>query len=329
MNTLLLRRKDVLELLTMEDAIRSAESAYRAYSSRKVVQPPIVSVLVPEHNGELDIKSGYSIADEVIGLKVATGYPDNPRKYGLDSLYSMMCLYDAATSYPLCIMESGKLTYFRTAAAGAYAASKLARKDSKAMAIIGTGGLARMHVAATASVFALETLYVYGNMEEQRAQFVRDMAAQFPSINVINCTTAKEAVENADIVATATPSHEAIVMKEWIRPGTHINAFGCDMEGKQELDPELFRHAKVVVDSPDECMRRGETQHSIKQKIIAPDDIYAEIGEIALGEKSGRTNEDEITIFDSVGLSIQDIAIANILYKKAVSLEKGLILDFC
>lgn len=329
MNTLLLSRKDIEKIIDFKSAYGAARDAYKAFSSGKVIQPPIVSIEIPEHHGELDIKSGYSAQEDIIGIKTASGYPDNPRKYGLESLYGFICLYDAKTSYPLCVMDSSRLTYYRTSAAGAFAATCLARKDAKVMAIIGTGGLARMHVRATAAFFSLEKVFVYGNDAQQKEEFTADLQAEFPNITFISCSNAKDAVENADIVATATPSREAIIMADWIRPGTHINAFGCDMVGKQELDPELFRKAKVVVDSPDECIRRGETQHSIRQGILKPENIYAQIGEIALGLKVGRENDTEITIFDSVGLSIQDITIAAALYRKARQENIGTEIQFC
>lgn len=329
MDTLLLSRKDIEGIIDFESAYAAARDAYKAFSSGKVVQPPIVSIEIPAHHGELDIKSGYSAMEEIIGVKTASGYPENPRQYGLESLYGFICLYDAKTSYPLCVMDSSRLTYYRTSAAGAYAATCLARKNSKVMAIIGTGGLARMHVRATAAFFPLETVYVYGNDVQQKEQFTTDLQAEYPGIRFISCSNAKDAVMYADIVSTATPSREAIVMANWIRPGTHINAFGCDMVGKQELDPELFRRAKVVVDSPDECMRRGETQHSIRLGLLKPEDVHAEIGEIALGQKAGRENDDEITIFDSVGLSIQDITIAAALYRKARQEKIGTEMQFC
>ena len=220
MNTLLLSRKDIEGIIDFESAYAAARDAYKAFSSGKVVQPPIVSIEIPAHHGELDIKSGYSAMEEIIGVKTASGYPENPRQYGLESLYGFICLYDAKTSYPLCVMDSSRLTYYRTSAAGAYAATCLARKNSKVMAIIGTGGLARMHVRATAAFFPLETVYVYGNDVQQKEQFTTDLQAEYPGIRFISCSNAKDAVMYADIVSTATPSREAIVMANWIRPGT-------------------------------------------------------------------------------------------------------------
>ena len=123
MNTLLLSRKDIEGIIDFESAYAAARDAYKAFSSGKVVQPPIVSIEIPAHHGELDIKSGYSAMEEIIGVKTASGYPENPRQYGLESLYGFICLYDAKTSYPLCVMDSSRLTYYRTSAAGAYAAT--------------------------------------------------------------------------------------------------------------------------------------------------------------------------------------------------------------
>ncbi len=238
-------------------------------------------------------------------------------------MYAMMLLIDAKTSYPLCIMDAGMVTYYRTAAAGAFAASLLARKDSSNMAIIGTGGLARMHVTATAHFFDLKKVFVYGNIPAQQDQFISDMQKALPQIQFIGCASAKNAVTDADIIATATPSKEAIIMKEWLKSGVHINAFGCDTEGKQELDPQIFADAKVFVDSMDEATRRGECQHPLKDHVITRDDIAGELGEIILGQKTGRENDEQITIFDAVGLSIQDIATAMGIYQRALDLKLG------
>ena len=323
MPTRILTKEDVKKIITIEDCFHCVENAYKIYSSRNIIQPPIISFDIPAHNGELDIKSGYNISDEMIGIKAASGYTDNPAKYGLDSMYALMLLFDAKTSYPLCILDAGMITYYRTAAAGAFAASLLAKPDSKVMAVIGTGGLAKMHLLATATYFNLEEVYVYGNDVSQKESFINEMAASMPEIHFVNCDNAKQAVYNADIIATATPSRSAIIMKQWLKPGVHINAFGCDTQGKQELDPEIFSNARIFVDSIDECSRRGECQHALAQGIITCDDLAGEIGEIPLGLKSGRENDTQITIFDAVGLSIQDITTAQMLWKKAEDNQLG------
>ncbi|MGN1140034.1 MAG: ornithine cyclodeaminase family protein [Oliverpabstia sp.] len=314
MGTLLLTKKEIARLLSPDDCLQSAKEAYQAYSGGQMIQPPIVSFDISRYNGELDIKSGYNTSDETIGIKIASGYPDNPEKYQLDSMYALMVLLDAHTSYPLCILDAGMITYYRTAAAGAYAASLLAHPGSEIMAVIGTGGLARMHLRMTSHVFPLKTVYVYGNVPEERASYISELSVEFPHLSFINCQSAEEAVKNADIIATATPSREAIIYRQWLKAGVHINAFGCDTQGKQELDPQILANAQVYVDSKAECMKRGECQHALRQNLMTESDIAGEIGQLALGQIGGRSNSSGITVFDAVGLSVQDISIASRLY---------------
>ena len=152
---------------------------------------------------------------------------------------------------------------------------------------------------------------------------MKDISAAYPEKKIINCSSAQEAVVNADIIATATPSKEAIIMHEWLKPGVHINAFGCDTEGKQELDPKIFTQAKVFVDSLEECVKRGESQHALKQGLIQIDHLAGEVGEISLGKKSGRDDERQITVFDAVGLSIQDITAAVKIWHRAEEINAG------
>jgi len=323
MELLFLSQSDVEQLLTIELAFEADEEAYKAHSSGNAIVPPIVSMAFEEANGEMDIKSGYSGLNQTVGVKILSGFWDNPAKYDLPISMGLMTLFDGRTGRPLCVLDAGTITYYRTAAAGAYAATLLARPDSKKLAVIGTGGLARMHLIATARYFDLTDVFVYSNAPEQKSQYIADFQVQYPQIRFHNCGSAQEAVEQADIIATATPASRAVVLDAWVKPGTHINAFGCDMAGKQELEPAIFTHAKVVVDNMVECCHRGETQHSIQQGLIQREDIHAEIGQIALGQKPGRTDDQEITIFDSTGMSLQDISTASRIYERAIAMGIG------
>lgn len=327
MELLFLSKKDVERILNIEMAFEADEEAYKAYSLGNFMQPPIVSMEFEADNGELDIKSGYSGLNRNVGVKILSGFWDNPKKYDLPVSLGLMILLDGRSGRPLCVMDGGMITYYRTSAAGAYAATLLARKEASKLAIIGTGGLARMHMIATEKYFNIQDVYVYSNDLIQKAQFISDFQVQYPHICFHDCESAKEAVENADIISTATPANKAIIMNEWIKPGTHINAFGCDMVGKQELEAIIFTRAKVVVDNVTECINRGETQHCIKSGLLTRDQIYAEIGEIALGKKQGRTSDEEITIFDSTGMSLQDISTAFRIYRKALELGVGTKID--
>lgn len=320
--TLILSRKEVEKLINFKDTIAAVAEAYKAFSSRKVIQPPIVSIDIKEHNGELDIKSGCDLRQNTIGVKMASGFWDNPKK-GLPSMYGIITLFDAETSYPLCILDGGLITYYRTAAAGAYASTLLARKDSRNLCLIGSGGLARMQLLAHMEVFKLKSVKIFSADRDQCLALASEMQGKYQDTFFAVCSTAREAAKDADIIVTATSSREPILMDADIPEGCHINAFGCDMKGKQELDPEIFRRASVVLDCPEECFHRGETQHAYGAGIINENNFAAEIGEIALGLKNVRTCDKQITIFDSTGMSVQDISTSLGLYRKALELGVG------
>lgn len=322
MDILFLSGSDVNALLNFDLAFEANREAYRASGLKWAMSPPIVSLDLASWNGEIDIKSGYSGFHELVGIKMMSSFWDNERNYGLPASMGLICLFDSRNGQPLCILPANDITYYRTAAAGAYAATLLARADAKVMAIIGTGGLARMHLAATMPYFDIREVNVWGRNSRSVREYVSEMQALYPVLEFRACVCVEDAVHDADIIATATPSHEALIMKGWVKPGVHINAFGSDMPGKQELDAELTASSKLVVDSVNECCKRGETQHALKAGLLREDGIYSEIGQITLGKKHGRENAEEITVFDSVGISIQDISMVSRMYNEAR--EKGL-----
>ncbi len=319
MNTLLLNMNEVQSLLSIEDTVEAVKAGYMAFNKGQLDMPPVVSIMVDEYNGEMDFKMGYSKPENIIGIKMAGGYWDNPKNFNLPSGLAMICLFDAANGVPVCILDGTLITGYRTAAAGTIGALCLARKESENVAVMGTGMQARLQVIALSKYFNIKNVRVWGI--EGVEEYVEDMKKELPEVNFY-ATSAKEAVEQADIIITATASHEALVMDEWVKPGTHINAIGCDMEGKQELDAAIFKRARIVNDSRLECKKRGDTQHPFKAGYITDEDVHAEIGEILLGVKGGREKEDEITIFDATGLSVQDINTSLVVYRRAQ--EKGI-----
>jgi alanine dehydrogenase len=327
MKTLLLKKSDVESLLSMKDVITSVEAGYMAYCSGQVIQPDIVSIELPQYNGEMDIKSGYSESTRMISVKCASGFYDNQKNPGLPNSLSTVLLFDGSTGFPLCIMDGSLITGYRTGAAGAISAKLLARKDSKTIAVLGTGEQARMQILALKEVLDFDRILVFGRSAEQLAEYKKDMALM-PGISVELCDTAEHAVRNADIVITTTPSKAPIVKKEWVRPGTHIIAVGADMEGKQELDAALFAGAKIVVDNRAQCTTRGETQNPLKLEIISQQEIHCEIGEILLGHKPGRMDDNEITIFDTTGMAVQDNVTAAAIYSRALERKLGDYYDF-
>lgn len=328
MKTLLLTKEDVEKVVSMKEAIEAVEEGYRAFNSGKVMQPDFIAMPFEAPRGELDFKAGYYSGSEIISLKASSGgYVNNPDEYGLPAGMNTVLLWDARNCALLCIMDGGYITGYRTGAAGAISVKYLARKNAETVTSIGTGNQARNQIRAISKVMKIKEIHAYDAFEASMAKFKEDIEKEL-SIPVILEKTKQAAVEKADILVTTTRGKGEVVDASWVKPGTHIVAIGTDMKGKQEFDPEVFRGAKIVNDSIAQCIGRGETQHPIEKGIIKKEDIYAEIGEIALGEKSGRTNDEEITIFDSTGMAIQDNMQAYKLYKAAIEKNIGTEFEF-
>jgi len=305
----------------MSEAIRAVREAYIAFAKGLVKMPPVMHLDVSQYNGEVDIKSGYIEDLGLIGTKIASGFYEN-YKLGLPPGIAVIILMDLKTSMPVAIMDGTYVTAYRTGAAGAVAAKALARKDSNIIGVVGAGTQARMQVLALREVFSLKKIKVWDINTTERDRYVEEMSEQL-KIPIEPAEDIKNAVTETDIIVTVTPSRKALVMKEWIQEGVHINAIGADGPGKQELDPFIVKRAdKVVVDSLNQCRIIGEIQHALADGLITEDDVYAEIGQILIGEKKGRETNEEITLFDATGLAAQDIAAANIVFKQAK--EKGI-----
>ncbi len=321
--TIILSQEEVKSCLPMKDAIEAVRKGYIAFAEKRAVLPPIVILSAEKYNGEVDIKTGYIEDFELIGTKIASYYTNN-LKIGLPSTIAVIILMDLKTSVPLAIMDGTYITGVRTGAAGAVAASVLARKNSTIVGVIGSGTQARNQVLGLNEVFALEHVKVYSQTEENRKKFASEMSKEL-GIDVQAVDHARKAVVGSDIVVTATPSRKAIVMDEWIEKGMHINCIGADEPGKQELDPRIMRRVdKIVVDSLSQCKVLGEIQHALGQGIIKESEVFAEIGEILAKQKKGREREDEITLFDATGLAAQDIAAANVVYRLAKKRKMGI-----
>jgi ornithine cyclodeaminase/alanine dehydrogenase len=230
---------------------------------------------------------------------------------------AVIVLLDLKTSMPLAIMDGSYITAYRTGAAGAVAASVLARKNASKIGVIGAGTQGRMQIFALKEIFELREIRVWDIDEKMATNYAAEMSGLL-GIDVKNYSDREDVVRGSDIVVTVTPSKKALVEVDWIEKGMHINAIGADGPGKQEHDPEIVKLAdKIVVDSLSQCRRIGELQHAIRLKLIKDEDVHAEIGEILIGKKVGRESDDEITFFDSTGLAAQDIAAAHVVLREA------------
>jgi alanine dehydrogenase len=328
MKTLLLNKQDVGGLISMKEVIGTVEEAYKAFNSGQVIQPAYTCIHLPPPRGEIDFKLGYCEANEIISMKASSGgFPNNPAEHGVPSGMGTILLFDARTCALICVMDGSLITGLRTGAAGAVSVKALARKNARTITSIGTGNQARMQIRAIREVMTIEAIHAWDHHPQTLAQYKADIERDF-GIPVVMARSKQDAVEQADILVTTTRGKGSLVDAAWVRPGTHIVAIGTDTQGKQELEPEIFRNAKIVNDSIAQCVEKGETWHPLHKNIISKDDIHAEIGEILLGKKPGRESDDEITIFDSTGMAIQDNTTSHLIYRNAIASSTGTAFEF-
>ena len=322
METLLLTDKDIRQLLSMREVIEAVELAFKEKGLGRVQMPQKSYIFYNKYNGDLRVMPSYLEGLEISAVKVVNVHPDNPSKYRLPTVMATIILVDPKNGAPIAIMGGTWITAMRTGAAGGVAVKYLARPDSRVIGIIGAGVQARTQLMALKEVLKeVEEVRVTDIVKAARERYAEEMSEKL-GLNVKAVDSAKKAVEGADIVVTVTPSREPIVKNEWVGPGVHINAIGADAPGKEELDPELLKRAKIIVDDLEQASHSGEINVPLARGIITREDIWAELGDVVAGLKPGRTSPNDITIFDSTGLAIQDAITAALAYKKA--LEKGI-----
>ena len=328
MKTLLLSRTDVANSLDMAEVIEGVREGYMAYQSRKVDQPPVVSMLMPKNHADCDVKCCYNELNDAMTVKVAALYEDNGVRNDLPKMMGSVILYDTKDGNALAIMDGGLITGTRTGAAGAVSCQLFAREDSHVLAVFGGGGQARMQARAITLVRDITEIRVYSQYPAELPAYKKDMEAEL-NIPVVIAETPEEAMTGADIAVSTTPSMEYLASAGLVRPGMHIVAVGADMEGKNEWDPEVFAKAdKIICDSIAQCLERGETRNAVVAGTVTESDIYAEIGEVLLGNKPGRETPDEITIFDTTGMGVQDNVTAVKVYETALSRGYGQKFEF-
>ncbi len=320
---MLLDRAAVRDLLDMDEAIEEVARGYAELAAGTAVVPPVVNLVIPDADGELDVKTGYSPRMKLIGVKAASGFYRNRELHGLPTGAAAILLFDGETGFPLAVMDGGYITTVRTGAAGAVAARHLARAGSETACILGAGTQGKIQLLGLAKVLSkLRTVFVHDADPRASAEYVKEMTGT-TGLDVRVAASLEEAVRRSDIVVTATPSRSAQIERAWVRQGTHLNAIGSDGPGKQELDPAILRDARVVADSWAQAKLIGECQHAVREGFLAEDGstLWAEIGEITGGRKSGRQSEEEITVFDATGVAILDVVTAGLVYGRA--LERG------
>ena len=306
MPTLLLDRNSIKALLGMADVINAVEEAFRVCGEGKGKMPP-KTYLALERG---DFRAMPAALPGCAGVKWVNVHPHNP-SLGLPSVMAVLIYSDPETGYPLAIMDATETTAYRTGAAAAIASRYLARRDSHTVGIIGAGFQAHTQILAHAELFNPISI----NAFDVSQAAVDKLVHAFPQFSIRKCSI-QEAVRS-DIVCTLTPSRSPIVRREWMRPGTHINAVGADAPGKEELDPSILKEAVVVVDDIKQASGSGEINVPIQTGVYGIGDIHGTLAEVVAGKKKGRTSSGDITVFDSTGIAVEDIAVAKLLFERA------------
>ncbi|MET0487035.1 MAG: ornithine cyclodeaminase family protein [Candidatus Rokuibacteriota bacterium] len=319
--TLVLSRRDVLDLLTLRDCIDAVERAFLLHAQGHSLGPGVLAVHAAD--GGFHIKAAGLVGERsYFAAKTNANFPDNPRRFGLPTIQGTVVLADASTGQPLAIMDSGSVTALRTGAATAVAARLLARPDARTATIVGCGVQGEIQLAAIAAVLPLQRAWVL-DIDQARAEAMAATASATLGLPVEACQDLRAAFQASDVCVTCTPARRAFVTAADVAPGTFLAAVGADNPAKQEIDPSLMAACTVVVDVLDQCAEIGELHHVLAAGLMTREQVHAELGDVVAGRRPGRTRREEITIFDSSGTALQDVAAAIAVYEKACVAGRG------
>ena len=322
METLLLSESDLQKILDEKKAIEAVEQAFLLHGRGEVEMPPKIYLNLAAHGGDFRAMPSHISKLNACGMKWVNAHPKNLERGSLPAVMGIFILNDPGTGFPLAIMDGTLLTRLRTGAAGAVASKYLADPKSQVLALVGCGIQARAQLDCHQAVFKLNRIHVCGKTLEDAKNFEKKLRDQGVA-KIFIFKTIEECVRDADIICTTTPSRHPILMSEWLKPGVHINAMGADGPGKQELDPAILKKSFLVVDDIEQAIHGGELNVPFSRGLIQMDDIDATLGEIVSGKKIFSRKGVRCTVFDSTGLAIQDLALAQRAYVKAKELKIG------
>lgn len=316
MDTALFSRSTVAANTDLTELIPAIESAFAAYAADEVIMPPKSYVDLPAYNGDFRSMPAYVRGSDwdAAGIKWVNSHPDNPRRHDLPTVMGVMIYSDPATGRPLAIMDGTELTRQRTAAAAAVATDRLAVADATRLGVIGAGAQSLTQVEAIAHVRDITEIIVTDPDSAAIETFVDRLDDRF----AVGEGTPEEA-GHCDILTTLTPVTDPIVTRDHVGSRTHINAMGADAAGKQEIETDVLLAAKLVIDDYEQCTHSGEINVPWSQHRLVEADIHGTLGEVIQETCAGRTPDDGITVFDSTGLAIQDIAAARVIFENAGS----------
>jgi len=334
MKVLFLNEREVHEILPMEELIPRMRECLMTLARGEAVLPLRNMVRLPDGSGLLGLMPGYLGEPQSFGLKVVTVMPAN-HGTGYDSHQGVVMLFGVKHGEPLAVLDASSITAIRTAAASGAATHALARTDAADLAILGSGTQARTHLRAMATVRRLRRIRIWSRTRAHAERFAREKgvtapagtrpAGQTPHIPLIEvCESAEEAVRGADLICTTTAAKEPILRGEWISRGAHINAVGACFAGSRELDSEAVKRAKLFTDRRESCLAEaGDFLIARSEGAFGEEHLLGELGDLFLGRLAGRSGADDITLFESLGIAVEDLATAHFLLKKARETQRG------
>jgi ornithine cyclodeaminase/alanine dehydrogenase-like protein (mu-crystallin family) len=324
--TLALTRAHVASLLGYDECIAAVEAAFRLHAEGKSLQPAVLGVAARE--GRFHVKAaGLDLGRLYFAAKTNGNFPDNPRRRGRPAIQGLIVLCDGDDGRPLAVLDSIEITLRRTAAATAVAAKWLARTDSRVATLCGCGAQGRAQLRALARVLPLRRAYAFDADPAAARAFAAELSSEL-GLEVTPVADHAEAVRRSDVCVTCTPARRPLLGRDHVAPGTFVAAIGADSADKQELEPALMAAGVVVVDVLEQCAEIGDLHHALRAGALTRESVHAELADLVAGRKPGRRTPDEITIFDSTGTALQDVAAAALVYEKAVAAGAGIPVAF-
>jgi len=320
MDTLLLDTAAVEAGAPIDRVVDAVESAFAAYARGDAIMPPKSYIELPRYNGDFRSMPAYLDAGDwdAAGVKWVNVHPDNPSDRDLPTVMGTMIYSDPETAFPLAILDGMALTKLRTGAAAAVATDHLAVADARSLGLVGAGAQAYTQLEAIATVRDVERVVIADRNPERQAAFVAAFGDRFD----VTAGSIEDAAA-CDVLSTITPVREPIVPRDALGPHTHVNAIGADAAGKHELEDQVLLDARLVIDDYAQCTHSGEINVPYAAGVLTDDDIDAELGDVVVGSTPGRRSEDGLTVFDSTGLAIQDVAAAHAVYEHATETGGG------
>jgi alanine dehydrogenase len=320
--TLILSWTDMVGLLTPAEYVDRVEHAFRMHGLGRVYMEPKGHIVLDRYKGEWEVMPSYIEEPEAAACKWVSIREDNAR-YELPAVFSILIYTHPETGFPLAICDGSYHTLMRTGASAAVSAKWLARPDSKVLAILGSGLVGRGTLATCDTVFQWDEVRVWSRTQESVDRYLEEEGPKYPHLSIRGTTEVEEAVRGADVIVTGTHARQWLVDDAWVKPGAHVAALGADLKGEQELDPRILQRARVFVDDIRQCREDGEINVALSQGLLSEDDLAGEIGKVVCGELAGRQSDDQVTVFDSTGIALQDSATVPLEYERAVAAGVG------